>query len=186
MTRNDHICRHIRFQQPHTNLRSASTLFSSWTQKVSIHMVIVSADTFLLEGRRIMRHVSQISSAVEYRRFRGNFGTTPENCVILWDMITPNESMPKGVKCCHLLWALMFLKLYASEHVLCSRAECDEKTFRKWVWLFVLALADLEPKFVSTACKRIQNRNSLFLNFLTPCSWLYALFMICAEDFVGE
>jgi hypothetical protein len=137
-------------------------------------MVIVNVETFLLEGRRIMRYCNhQISSAVEYRRFRGNFGTTPAICVILWDMITPNEMIPKGVKCCHLLWALMFLKLYASEHVLCNMAECDEKTFRKWAWWFVLALADLEPGYVRTvvACERIQNRSGCLLNFLTPCSY---------------
>ena len=140
-------------------------------------MVIVSVETFLLEGRRIMRHGNQISSAVEYRRFRGNFGTTPEICVILWGMITPNEIMPKGVKCCHLLWALMFLKLYASEHVLCSMAECDEKTFRKWAWLFVLALADLEPENVSSvvACVSIRNQNVCLFNFLTPCPYLGCL-----------
>ena len=152
-------------------------------------MVIVSVETFVLEGRRIMRHGNHLSLAVENRRFRGNFGTTPAICVILWDMITPDENMPKGFKCCHLLWALMFLKLYASEHVLCSMAECDEKTFRKWAWLFVFALADLEPEYVSTvvAFKRMERQNVFgFPNSLFVFRLFAVVFMICAEDTVGE
>jgi hypothetical protein len=113
-------------------------------------MATVSAETFLLQGRLILGHRSNISFTVEDRRFRGNFGTTPVICAILWGKISPNEIMPKGVKCCHLLWALMFLKLYVSEHVLCSMAKCDEKTFRKWTWLFTSALADLVPECVRT------------------------------------
>jgi hypothetical protein len=122
----------------------------------------VAANDFLLQGRLIMSSRDGISSAVEDRRFRSNFGATPEICCILWGMLSPENTMKKGVKCCHLLWALMFLKLYVSEHVLCSMANCDQKTFRKWAWLFVLALADLGPDVVSTVvcCCVLQLQNS--------------------------
>lgn len=110
----------------------------------------VSAETFVLQARLILGHRCNTSPATEDRRFRANFGTTPAICAILWGMISPNETMPKGVKYFHLLWALMFLKLYASEHVLSGIAKCDEKTYRKWTWLFIMALADLVPECVST------------------------------------
>ena len=51
----------------------------------------------------------------------------------------------------HLLWALMFLKMYAKEATTSRLAGgVDEKTYRKWVWLFVSAIADLEGDVVST------------------------------------
>ena len=51
------------------------------------------------------------------RRFRSHFGTTPALCAYLWDRID-KLSLPAGAKWYHLLWALLFLKLYATEEVL--------------------------------------------------------------------
>jgi hypothetical protein len=84
------------------------------------------------------------------------FGTSPEMCARLWRMLDPFASIPKGVHQRHLLWALMFLKLYCAESVLCTLAggetgqAVDEKTFRKWCWLFVEAISDLQYSVVST------------------------------------
>ena len=109
------------------SLLSTLSLFSFWQQKLISLMATVSAETFFFEGRLIMGHRNKHRSAdVEDRRFRSTFGTTAVICAILWDMLSPNEKMPNGVKCCHLLWALMFMKLYASENVLCGMAKCDE------------------------------------------------------------
>ena len=73
----------------------------------------------------------------------------------MWIRINPTVSMPRGVKPVHLLWALMFLKLYCSESVLCTLASegdaVDEKTLRKWVWLFLPAIADIASDVVSSA-----------------------------------
>jgi hypothetical protein len=89
------------------------------------------------------------------------FGTSPEMCTRLWQMIDPFVSMPNGVHPRHLLWALMLLKLYCAESVLCTLAggengrAPDEKTFRKWCWLFVEAISDLQFSVVS-AKSRVQ------------------------------
>ena len=49
----------------------------------------------------------------------------------------------------HLLWALMFLKLYCSEAVLSSLAGgVHEQTFRKWSWYFVHEIANLQYKVI--------------------------------------
>ena len=47
------------------------------------------------------------------------------------------------------MWALLFLKLYEIEPVNASLVRCDEKTFRKWSWLFVEAIGDLDYIYVS-------------------------------------
>ena len=45
----------------------------------------------------------------------------------------------------------MLLKRYETENVLCSSSGGeDEKTFRKWAWLFVEELSLLEPDVVSS------------------------------------
>ena len=82
------------------------------------------------------------SSIVADRRFRGMFGVSPETCASLWNMIgenAPSRSFPT-----HLLWALLFLKCYATEHVNSVVAGVDEKTFRKWSWTFVGLLSDMK------------------------------------------
>ena len=48
----------------------------------------------------------------------------------------------------HLLWSLLFLKIYGVEEVHAARVGCDEKTFRKWAWLYAEAVAKLDRKFV--------------------------------------
>ena len=67
---------------------------------------------------------------------------------------------PKGAKPSHLLWALMFLKLYAIEHVHASLAGCDDKTFRAWQWLCLRVLATLK------LVREIVNMCTLFLHTL--------------------
>ena len=69
------------------------------------------------------------------------FGVHPEVCSTIWNMLMP--SLPKHASSVHLLWSLMFLKVYASEHINSMIAEADEKKFRKWTWKFIILLADI-------------------------------------------
>lgn len=89
-------------------------------------------------------------STTDIRRFRSFFGTTPVVCSKIWAMLSPFSSMPPGVHPKHLLWALSFLKVYASESVLVSMfGSPSEKTFRKWVKEFVVGISYLETEVVS-------------------------------------
>ena len=64
-------------------------------------------------------------------------------------MLDLTNTMPNGVKGFHLLWGLMFLKLYASEAVRCAiSGGVNEKTFRKCSWMFISRIADLAPQVV--------------------------------------
>ena len=49
----------------------------------------------------------------------------------------------------HLLWGLMWLKIYSTEAVMAGMAKCDEKMFEKWSWKFVVAVSLLKEKVVS-------------------------------------
>ena len=109
----------------------------------------VSPDAFFYNGMRYagLPDKKIRSSIVNDRRFKSNFGVTPYTCSFLWDLIY--NIIPDGGHFVHLLWGLMFLKVYATEAVHCGKVQCDEKTFRKWSWTVVKALALLKSRIVS-------------------------------------
>lgn len=86
-------------------------------------------------------------------RFRSWFGTPPHVVAIVWAGLAltgwlRSVSKPKPK---HMLWALLFLKTYSTEPTLASRVGgVDEKTFRKWTWLYLEGIAGLASKAVST------------------------------------
>jgi len=53
--------------------------------------------------------------------------------------------LPEDTLVKHLLWGLSFLKLYNNQRVhapvICG---ADEKTFRKWVWIVLDALGEID------------------------------------------
>jgi len=68
----------------------------------------------------------------------------------------------------HLLWALVWLKIYATELVLCSLVGWPTpKTFREKVFHIVECVADLKPKFIKVSNRFIGapiNRTGLSLS----------------------
>ena len=86
----------------------------------------------------------------ENRDFREFFGC---GCVVatkIYDLLIGEDLLPIGGHLEHFLWALMFMKIYGKERNLCTLAGgVDKKTFRKWAWLFVVAIAYLEAEVVS-------------------------------------
>lgn len=85
---------------------------------------------------------STTSEYVALRRFKSFFGVTPYVCSLIWDKIkndVPNGGDPK-----HLLWCLNFLKQNSVEHYRRAIFYADEKTIRKWSWLFVELLSNLD------------------------------------------
>ena len=86
----------------------------------------------------------------EDRKFRSFFGEGVTIILLAWNMMQAQELIPHGGLVIHYLWALMFMKIYSSETALCAHAGgVDPKTFRKWIWPFILALAELEYTVVS-------------------------------------
>ena len=109
----------------------------------------VSAQTFYEKGleycgRSHNTHLNEVNKM----RFLAHFGTTPGICAYLWKTITlhPKDPSPKYF---HLLWALLFLKLYETESVLAGMVGgVDEKTLRKWVWFMLEKIDGLKPRII--------------------------------------
>lgn len=81
------------------------------------------------------------SAIVLLRRFVASFGITPSTCQHMWETI--EDSVPRGGRPKHMLWALYFLKTYGSEHIASNVLQVDEKTYRKWLWIFVELMATI-------------------------------------------
>ena len=92
----------------------------------------------------------QRAFASEDADFRAFFGCRVEVFLTLWSMLVTTDLLPDGGQLEHLLWTLMFMKLYSGQKALCSLAGgVDPETFRKWTWLFIDAIAMMEHLVVS-------------------------------------
>jgi len=81
-----------------------------------------------------------------HRDFRAGFGISPTVCSYVWNQIHEEESnlAPE-----HLLWALLFLKVYKTETVHASIVKTDEKTFREKVFKIIELISSLSVDKVS-------------------------------------
>lgn len=102
---------------------------------------VLNGHVFSTVANNILQHAHGLTVMTSERRFRSLFGINADMCAIAWNYSIPR--LPRNAEPMHLLWALMFLKVYASETVHSRLARCDEKTFRKWSWLFIKLLSDL-------------------------------------------
>lgn len=104
-------------------------------------MVTVTSNVFRSLGHEMIGRSGRLASYSASRQFRSLFGTSPEVCSILWRQV--HSSIPKRGKPKHILWALLFLKTYATEDVLSTVVGVDRKTYRKWSWVFINAISHL-------------------------------------------
>ena len=117
---------------------------------MSAEQIALLGQQFVAIGNDLMNRSGDGSSDTFARRFKSHFGTRPEICADIWLRLDP-PSLPAGAKIVHLLWALMLLKVYATESVNCSVVGgVDEQTWRYWSWFFVDAVSQLEPDIVSS------------------------------------
>jgi len=114
----------------------------------------VSPSSFLSLGKDIMKMRRRRAEKTVMRLFRAHFGASPEACSEVWDLLCDDRvSVWKPIDAKarpeHLLWALLILKTYDTEELLCSKLGVDEKTFRKWSWRFIVAIAALKKHLVN-------------------------------------
>ena len=150
--------------------------------KKRVEYVILDGDYFDSVGMEMMNCHCEGSALTHDRRFRSNFGTSPEGCAAIWNLLDPYTTITtKGLSPKHLLWALMFLKVYAKESIHCSMAGgVDEKTFRKWVWLFIYEISFLESAVLS---------GLFIMSFLTKkthCKFFPFSYIIWQKRFEGD
>jgi hypothetical protein len=108
-------------------------------------------ETFVDHGRKIFRKHKLARKDTDERRFLATFGVGPVVCLTIWNLLLETANLPPGSFEYHLLWGLMFLKLYCAESIHAALAGCDEKTFRKWSWAFVEAISFLQFRVVSAS-----------------------------------
>ncbi len=86
----------------------------------------VSPQQFVVLGAQLLQRAPSLSAVDDHRRFCAIFGASPRVRCLLWSLLC-GLCPPQG-KPVHMLWALMFLKVYAAEHVHAALAGVDEKT----------------------------------------------------------
>ena len=112
----------------------------------------VSPADFMEEARRMWRRdpVNPRSDKQEDRDFRENFGCGVIVVHCVWMMMESRGLILNDGMIHHLLWTLMFMKTYTKEKTICALVGIrDPKTLKKWVWLFIDSISDLESSVVS-------------------------------------
>ena len=95
----------------------------------------------------ILKHPCRGDVPYQLRQFKAHFGVSPFIVCCLWNrlieerMLSTTTEQPASPR--HLLWALLFLKLYTSEEVLSRICGTTAKTFRQRVWLMLIAISGL-------------------------------------------
>jgi hypothetical protein len=84
------------------------------------------------------------------RRFRSFFGASSGVVAVIWNKIEQRGIEEPGAKPKHLLWALLFLKVYSTIEIHCSIVGWPSaKSFSKWSWYFVKRIAELKEDVIS-------------------------------------
>jgi len=112
---------------------------------------------------RVKWKKKQRADNTEERHFRESFGIGVLVALNIWYMLIDSDFFPENGTVEHYFWALMFMKVYGKMQVMCTLAGgCDPKTFRKWSWIFIEAIASCEYLVVSAFMS--QTVNCCFIN----------------------
>lgn len=102
--------------------------------------------TFVKEGSLILQRKRTTISKTFDRDFRTLFGCSLIVCGVIWVKC----KFPRWVEPKHLLWALMFLKLYETEKTLATLAGIgDRQKFRETIWSILAKISNLKKSVVS-------------------------------------
>jgi hypothetical protein len=121
-------------------------------------MVIYSPSSFLYLGLQIAKERDMIvarSNDAERRFFKSAYGSSPEVCSHTWEYLNHYNVIPEKAVPKHLLWAMIFIKSYASEGFLSALVGTTEKTYRKWIWLMLQSISHIYSKVVSKMIEKI-------------------------------
>jgi hypothetical protein len=124
-------------------------------------MTVLTAGHFNYYADSMLRRANRDGVHGQERDFTSLFGISANVCSVVWNLC----DFPVGTKPIHLLWAFLFLKIYATEPVLLAIADGPtRKTFRKWVWIVIAEVAAKAPSVVSCYCWLVINKKRLLSN----------------------
>ena len=106
-------------------------------------MRISAAAVHRIAEEEILHRSSNRRKRVSLERFSATFGCSLCVAAAVWNRLDKKDLLPEDMLVKHLLWSLSFLKLYNPERAQAPVCGGDEKTFRKWVWIALEALAEL-------------------------------------------
>ena len=112
--------------------------------------MIITKDAFKYLANQMLGKKQDRSEKEQKKDFAHFFGTCPVVCADLWNRLDPINKINTKAQPRHLLWSLLFLYKYYDEKSNCQIVGIkDPKEFRKWTWVFVKQIADLECDIVS-------------------------------------
>ena len=84
----------------------------------------------------------------KWDRYKAQFGVMPNVISILFKMLSTRHNGPKLIPK-HLLWTLLWLKVYPTDRVLESMLKSDRGSIKSWILHTVTAIASLKKQVVS-------------------------------------
>lgn len=147
-----------------------------------------SPQSFAVLGLEMAGHqVSVLSQKTNERRFASSYGCSWHVCAETWNLLWDTEHpimSRKRVERKHFLWALALMKSGESEHSIAGKLGLkSEKTLRKWAWLFIVAIADLDNTKVSPRVSNCHFDDNFFTPLLSPCAFVFLLFQQLDSSF---
>ncbi|KAG7366458.1 hypothetical protein IV203_029128 [Nitzschia inconspicua] len=105
-----------------------------------------TVDDILHYSRIVMLNdpFKEIAPKEEDRHFRALFGCSPDVSLILWYKLLRNDLVPDKGTILHMLWTLMYCKIYPKWTTMKKLTSADPKTLRHWIGLFRDSIALLE------------------------------------------
>ena len=102
--------------------------------------MVATEANFLLASRTILAKRNS-----NERDFVTVFGASARVCALAWNMFLDG----KKFRFKHLLWALMFVKIYATAAALAGLAGVCKETYMKWTWDVLILIGSSSNKVVS-------------------------------------
>lgn len=102
---------------------------------------------FLSYGREIVSSGKGLSTKTKHRTFMDFFSVTPLVSDIAWRKM--GAFLPQKSSSYHLLWILLFIKIFANEHAHVALNAVDEDNFRLWARRFVSLLRNIRILSIS-------------------------------------
>ena len=99
----------------------------------------LTEEAFLHLGTQVITKATTRDSSVDDRTYKAFFGVSAGIVAECWEAI--ECSLPKGKHPKHILWALLFMKLYLPEDATIAILGTSKPTMRKWVWTVIRAIA---------------------------------------------
>ena len=96
---------------------------------------MVTPHIFQISALPIVGRTEGTNSSDFRRALVACFSMSPIQCVHVWDEI--EDGLPSAVMISHLLWVLLFLKVYETENTMVVMVWTTQRTNSKWVRIVI-------------------------------------------------